>query len=295
MKGEVQSRNMSGKELAKKVYRKLFGQKVYVERVTKPYVVNILKEGRFKNKVAIVTGGSGTIGRSVACRLALEGAVVIITGRNESKLKEVKSEINNGYGISEYVVADILKENEVENLFNQVISKYGKLDYLVNVAGGGSRDKMAGLDEQSMDVVRSVIETNLMGTMTCCKYAGREMKKRGEGRIVNTSSIVGVRGLARYSEYAATKAAVTSFTQSLAMELGKWGITVNVVSPGIVQRGVVADDALSRIQSTNFLNSFGTPEDIANMIAFLLSDEASFITGQNFIVDGGRSLGLKGV
>ncbi|WP_025017536.1 SDR family NAD(P)-dependent oxidoreductase [Phocaeicola sartorii] len=286
---------MSGKELAKKVYRKLFGQKVYVERVTKPYVVNILKEGRFKNKVAIVTGASGTIGRSVACRLALEGAVVIITGRNESKLKEVKSEINNGYGISEYVVADILKENEVENLFNQVISKYGKLDYLVNVAGGGSRDKMAGLDEQSMDVVRSVIETNLMGTMTCCKYAGREMKKRGEGRIVNTSSIVGVRGLARYSEYAATKAAVTSFTQSLAMELGKWGITVNVVSPGIVQRGVVADDALSRIQSTNFLNSFGTPEDIANMIAFLLSDEASFITGQNFIVDGGRSLGLKGV
>ncbi|NBH67024.1 SDR family NAD(P)-dependent oxidoreductase [Phocaeicola sartorii] len=286
---------MSGKELAKKVYRKLFGQKVYVERVTKPYVVNILKEGRFKNKVVIVTGGSGTIGRSVACRLALEGAVVIITGRNESKLKEVKSEINNGYGISEYVVADILKENEVENLFNQVISKYGKLDYLVNVAGGGSRDKMAGLDEQSMDVVRSVIETNLMGTMTCCKYAGREMKKRGEGRIVNTSSIVGVRGLARYSEYAATKAAVTSFTQSLAMELGKWGITVNVVSPGIVQRGVVADDALSRIQSTNFLNSFGTPEDIANMIAFLLSDEASFITGQNFIVDGGRSLGLKGV
>ena len=286
---------MSGKELAKKVYRKLFGQKVYVERVTNPYVVNILKEGRFKNKVAIVTGGSGTIGRSVACRLALEGAVVIITGRNESKLKEVKSEINNGYGISEYVVADILKENEVENLFNQVISKYGKLDYLVNVAGGGSRDKMAGLDEQSMDVVRSVIETNLMGTMTCCKYAGREMKKRGEGRIVNTSSIVGVRGLARYSEYAATKAAVTSFTQSLAMELGKWGITVNVVSPGIVQRGVVADDALSRIQSTNFLNSFGTPEDIANMIAFLLSDEASFITGQNFIVDGGRSLGLKGV
>ena len=210
---------MSGKELAKKVYRKLFGQKVYVERVTKPYVVNILKEGRFKNKVVIVTGGSGTIGRSVACRLALEGAVVIITGRNESKLKEVKSEINNGYGISEYVVADILKENEVENLFNQVISKYGKLDYLVNVAGGGSRDKMAGLDEQSMDVVRSVIETNLMGTMTCCKYAGREMKKRGEGRIVNTSSIVGVRGLARYSEYAATKAAVTSFTQSLAMEL----------------------------------------------------------------------------
>ena len=286
---------MSGKELAKKVYRKLFGQKVYVERVTKPYVVNILKEGRFKNKVVIVTGGSGTIGRSVACRLALEGAVVIITGRNESKLKEVKSEINNGYGISEYVVADILKENEVENLFNQVISKYGELDYLVNVAGGGSRDKMAGLDEQSMDVVRSVIETNLMGTMTCCKYAGREMKKRGEGRIVNTSSIVGVRGLARYSEYAATKAAVTSFTQSLAMELGKWGITVNVVSPGIVQRGVVADDALSRIQSTNFLNSFGTPEDIANMIAFLLSDEASFITGQNFIVDGGRSLGLKGV
>ncbi len=286
---------MSGKELAKKVYRKLFGQKVYVERVTKPYVVNILKEGRFKNKVVIVTGGSGTIGRSVACRLALEGAVVIITGRNESKLKEVKSEINNGYGISEYVVADILKENEVENLFNQVISKYGKLDYLVNVAGGGSRDKMAGLDEQSMDVVRSVIETNLMGTMTCCKYAGREMKKRGEGRIVNTSSIVGVRGLARYSEYAATKAAVTSFTQSLAMELGKWGITVNVVSPGIVQRGVVADDALSRIQSTNFLNSFGTPEDIANRIAFLLSDEASFITGQNFIVDGGRSLGLKGV
>lgn len=282
------------KKLLTKIFRFIFGQKIYVEKVTKPYVINLQKAGRFEGKVAIVTGGGGAIGRATACRLALEGATVVICGRNKATLDEVVTEMKDAPGKVISCPTDIMKESEIETLVSKTVSDFGKLDFFVNVAGGGARDKMSGIDEQDIDVIDTVINTNLKGTLMCCKYAAKQMKKQSYGKIITTSSTVGVRGLARYSEYAVAKAAIIASTESLAMELGPHGITVNCVTPGIVQRGVISDDNLSKIKSTNWLHSYCTPEDIASMTAFLLSDEANFITGQNFIVDGGRSLGLKG-
>lgn len=282
------------KQLLAKLFRFIFGQKVYVEKVTKPYVIKLQQEGRFDGRVAIVTGGSGAIGRATACRLAFEGATVVICGRNKTTLNAVVEEMKNARGKVVACPTNIVKESDVDFLVSKTVVDFGKLDYFVNVAGGGARDKMADIDEQEMSVIDSVLNTNLSGTLMCCKYAARQMKKQQQGRIITTSSTVGVRGLARYSEYAVAKSAIIAATESLAMELGKDGITVNCVTPGIVQRDQIADDNLENIKNTNWLHSYCTPEDIASMIAYLLSDEAHFITGQNFIVDGGRSLGLKG-
>lgn len=282
------------KQILAKIFRFIFGQKVYVDKVTKPYVIKVQQEGRFDGRVAIVTGGGGAIGRATACRLALEGATVVICGRNKATLDAVVEEMKDARGKVVACPTDIMKEADVEALVSKAVADFGKLDYFVNVAGGGARDKMAGIDEQEMSVVDSVLNTNLGGTLMCCKYAARQMKKQQHGRIITTSSTVGVCGLARYSEYAVAKSAIIAATESLAMELGKDGITVNCVTPGIVQRGQIADDNLENIKNTNWLHSYCTPEDIASMTAYLLSDEAHFITGQNFIVDGGRSLGLKG-
>lgn len=277
-----------------RIFRFIFGQKVYVEKVSKPYVIKIYKEGRFDDKVAIVTGGGGAIGRATACRLALEGATVVICGRNKATLDVVVEEMKDARGKVVACPTDIMKETDVEALVSKTVADFGKLDFFVNVAGGGARDKMTSIDEQEMSVIDSVLNTNLSGTLMCCKYAAKQMKKQQCGRIITTGSTVGVRGLACYSEYAVAKAAIIAATESLAMELGKDGITVNCVSPGIVQRGQIADDAIENIKNTNWLHSYCTPEDIASLTAYLLSEEAHFITGQNFIIDGGRSLGLKG-
>lgn len=284
------------KSLLARIFHFMFGQTktVYVEKVTKPYIIKVQKEGRFDGKVAIVTGGGGAIGRATACRLALEGATVVICGRNKETLDAVVEEMKDARGTVIACQTNIMNEAEVENLVEKTVTDFGKLDYFVNVAGGGAREKMAGIDEQEMSVVNSVINTNLGGTLMCCKYAAKQMKRQLQGRIITTSSTVGVRGLARYSEYAVAKSAIIATTESLAMELGKYGITVNCVTPGIVQRGLIADDNLENIKNTNWLHSYCTPEDIASMTTYLLSDEAHFVTGQNFIVDGGRSLGLKG-
>jgi len=282
------------KEYIRKIFRFIFGQKVYVEKVTRPYVINIIKQGRFKNKVVVVTGGAGAIGRATACRLALEGAIVVICGRNTETLDKVVEEIKN-YGCkADAFACNIMNEKSIVELVEYVVDRYRQIDYWCNIAGGGARDKMTGIDLQEESVIESVINTNLTGTLLCCKHAAKQMKKQKAGKIINTSSTVGIRGLARYSEYAVAKAAIIAATESLAMELGKFNITVNCVTPGIVQRGQIADDELANIKNTNWLNSYCTPEDIASMTTFLLSDEANFITGQNFIIDGGRSLGMKG-
>ena len=286
---------MDVKTLMKKIINYMRGKRiVYVHDVSRPYELQVVKRDRFKEQVAVVTGASGVIGRAIAYRLAAEGALVYACGTNAEKLGSVVSEIN-GDGFSAKPCAfNLLEESSIVEAFEKIKTETGKIDLLVCCAGGGARGDKKPFVEQEIKVIDSILNVNLRGAMICSRECLKVMTNVGTGKIVLISSSIGERGLAEYSEYAAAKAGVIAFMQSLAMEYGKNGIRVNCVSPGIVERGCIDDIKMERIRKTNWLGDYGKPEDIANMVAYLNSDEASFITGQNFIVDGGRSLGLKG-
>ena len=278
----------------KNLIRRLKGYFVIrVKEVCLPYEIKLIKENRFEGQVAVVTGGSGVIGRAICYRLAAEGALVYVCGTNQERISSVVDEINAAGFSARPLVFNILEENSVRNAFNLVVRLSSKIDLLVCCAGGGAREKSCALIEQDMNVVDSVLNVNLRGGILCTKEACKYMVSRGKGKIIIISSTVGLQGMPAYSEYAAAKAGLMAFVKSIAMELGKNGIRINCVTPGIVQRGSIDENQMERIKKTNWVNDYGKPEDISNMIAFLNSDEATFITGQNFVVDGGRSLGLK--
>ena len=285
---------MTIKSIIKKVIRQFPKKRiVYVEKVTKPYVIQLVEANRFKGQVAIVTGGSGVIGRAIAYRLAAEGAKVYVCGSKLENAKKVSDEINKAGFLAVPLIVNVTSEESVKEAFKKVFDDNQKIDLLVCSAGGSAREKMKPLHEQSMEVVDSVLNVNLRGGILCAMEASRFMLPQHYGNIIMITSIVAQGGLACCSEYAAAKAGILSFAKSIAMEMGGQGLRVNCVSPGIVQRGIIDDIQLEHIHKTNWLNDYGKPEDIAGMVAYLNSEEASFITGQNFIVDGGRSLGLK--
>lgn len=264
-------------------------------KVNQPYQINLTEKGRYKNQIALVTGGSGAIGRAICCRLAAEGAIVYVCGMTKSKIADVVSEIKSDLSGEAYETQlDVSNMQNIEEVFREVVKKHGKIDILVNSAGGSLRGKSNELAEQDIELVKQNININLIGSLACSKVAAQYMKSQQYGKIITISSVIGEFGKAGYTEYAAAKGGTNASVKSLAMELGKYGITVNCVSPGIVQRDEITPYQLAQIKKKNYMDSYGKPEDISNMVAFLASDEASFITGQNFIVDGGRSLGLKG-
>ena len=262
--------------------------------VTRPYNIQLRYKKNLEDKVAIVTGGSGAIGRAICCRMAAEGAIVYVCGMTESKISVVVKEITDLGGEAYATKLDVTNEENIREAFKRIIDKHGKIDILVTSAGGSAREKSNIIPDQDIEVIDEVLKINLRGTMLCAREASIQMVKQKSGKIIALSSTIGVGGKAGFSEYAAAKGGVVLFVKSLAMELGKYGINVNCVSPGIVQRDQINQLQLERVKQTNYLNSYCTPEDISNMVTFLVSEEASFITGQNFIVDGGRSLGLKG-
>ena len=282
------------KSICKRIIRQFQEKRIiYVEKVEKPYVIQLVEANRFKGQVAIVTGGSGVIGRAIAYRLASEGAKVYVCGSKLENAKKVADEIcREGY-LAEPIAINVMSEESVREAFQKVYDENNKIDLLVCCAGGGAREKMKPLNEQEMDVVDGILKINLRGGIMSTKEVSRFMIPQKNGKIIIISSTVGVCGLPSYSEYAAAKAGLMGFVKSIAMEMGKYGVRINCVTPGIVQRGTIDDLKLEQIHKTNWLNSYGKPEDIAGMVAYLNSEEASFITGQNFIVDGGRSLGLK--
>lgn len=266
---------------------------IRVKEVTRPYVINLQKEGRFAGQVAVVTGGSGVIGRAICYRLAAEGAKVYVCGTNADRLKAVTDEITAAGLKAVSLQFNLTDEQSIVDAFKTVHDAEGKIDTLVCCAGGGARDESASIVKQTAAVIRRVIDINLMALIFCTREAARYMAPARRGCIIEIASTVGVCGMPNYSEYAAAKAGSMAFVKSMAMELGKNGIRMNCVTPGIVQRGEIDENMMEHINRTNWLNSYGKPEDIAAMVAYVNSEEASFITGQNYVVDGGRSLGLK--
>ncbi|MCH7949639.1 MAG: 3-oxoacyl-[acyl-carrier-protein] reductase [Candidatus Dadabacteria bacterium] len=243
---------------------------------------------KLKDKVALVTGGSRGIGKSIAKRLASEGAIVVINYKqNDSAANETKKEIEDAGGQATISKFDVSDFDTVHQEIDKIIEKFGGLHILINNAGITQDTLLMRMKEDDWD---SVISINLKGTFNCTRAVTRNMFKQREGRIINLTSVVGEMGNAGQTNYAASKAGVIGFTKACAREMAPRGITVNAVSPGFIKTDITDElpedlrqDYISKIP----LNRFGTTEDVAGAVAFLTSDDASYITGEVFRVNGG--------
>ena len=239
-------------------------------------------------KVALVTGASRGIGRAIALRLAQEGAAVAVNyAGNVKAAEEVKQEIENAGGKAILVQADVADAEAVEAMISKVTEAFGSIDILVNNAGITRDGLFMRMKEADWD---AVINTNLKGIFHCTKLVSKLMMKKRSGRIVNMASVVGITGNAGQANYAAAKAGVIGFSKSIAKELASRGITVNMVAPGYIETDMTAvlPDKVREAMTANVpLGRGGKPEDVANAVLFLVSDEASYITGQVLHVDGG--------
>ena len=239
-------------------------------------------------KVAFVTGASRGIGRAVALRLAADGAKVALNfSSNISKAEEVKAQIDAAGGEAMLVQGDVAKFEVVAELIKKVVDTWGRLDILINNAGITRDNLLLKMSEDDFD---KVISTNLKGVFNCTKAVTKLMMKQRGGRIINMSSVVGLKGNISQANYAAAKAGIIGFTKSAARELASRNVTVNAVAPGFINTDMTA--ALSEKVKEVLLQEIpagrmGTPEDVANAVAFLVSDEAAYITGQVLSVDGG--------
>lgn len=241
-----------------------------------------------QDKVAIVTGGSNGIGREIVRTLASLGAKVIINyNSSETKAIELQSDLAKQNFEVEVFKADVASFKESEELINFAIDKYGRLDILVNNAGITSDNLIMRMGEEDFD---RVININLKGTWNCSKHATKYMAKQRFGKIINISSVVGIMGNAGQTNYAASKAGIIGLTKSLARELAKRNINVNAVAPGFIQTNMTAslNEALVQGIIENIpLGRLGEAKDVANLVAFLTSEKAAYITGQVINVNGG--------
>lgn len=242
-------------------------------------------------KIAVVTGGSRGIGRAVALKLAADGMTVVVNyNGNKEKAEAVVAEIQANGGQAEAYGCNVSDYSAVEEMMKYVIKTYGSVDVLVNNAGITKDGLMMKMSE---DDFNQVVDINLKGCFNCTKHVARQMLKQKAGRIINLSSVIGIYGNVGQANYAASKAGVIGITKSMAKELGSRGITVNAVAPGFIETdmtAVMTEEAKAVVADHIAMKRGGKPEEVANLVSFLASENAAYITGQVIAIDGGMSI-----
>ena len=241
-----------------------------------------------KGKCAVITGASRGIGKCIATKFAKEGANVVINYRNnEEEALKVKKELEDLGSQVLVVKADVSELEQAENLIKEAKKEFGRVDILVNNAGITKDNLIIRMKEEDFD---RVIDINLKGVFNCTKAVTKPMMKKKYGRIINMTSVVGIMGNAGQTNYCASKAGVIGFTKASARELASRNININAVAPGFIETDmtkVLSDDVKESTLANIPKKSYGKPEDVANAVAFLVSDMSSYITGQVINVDGG--------
>lgn len=244
--------------------------------------------GELEQKVALVTGGSRGIGKAIALRLAAEGAFVVVNyAKNKPAAEEVLSQIENAGGKGKVSVFTVSDFDSVQEQIENIVSELGGLHILINNAGI-TQDTL--LLRMKFEDWENVITTNLNGVFNCTKAVTRIMVKQRYGRIINITSVVGEMGNSGQTNYAASKAGIIGFTKAAAREMASRSVTVNAVSPGFIQTDItnnLPEEIRNQYIEKIPLGRFGSPEDVAGVVAFLASDEASYITGEVVRVNGG--------
>ncbi|MEE1060352.1 MAG: 3-oxoacyl-[acyl-carrier-protein] reductase [Ruminococcus sp.] len=245
----------------------------------------------FENKTAVITGGSRGIGFAIAKKLASQGAnIAIINGGNQEKGLAAKEELAQFGTKVEAYFCNVADFNASKEVIDKIIEDFGGIDFLVNNAGI-TRDKLVlNMDENDFD---AVINVNLKGSFNMIKHTYKHFMKKRCGRIVNISSIVGINGNAGQANYCASKAGIIGLTKAVAKELAGRGVTVNAVAPGYIGTDMtneLSDKVKDAMQAQIPAKRIGAPEDIANVVSFLCSDESAYVTGEVIKVDGGLAM-----
>jgi NAD(P)-dependent dehydrogenase (short-subunit alcohol dehydrogenase family) len=243
--------------------------------------------------VVLVTGALTGIGRATALAFARKGARVVVSGRHEDAGQALAAELRGVGAEAEFVQADVRLEDEVRELIDRTVARFGRLDVAVNNAG--TEGKPGPLTEQSAEAYSAIFDTNVLGTLLSLKHELRVMQPQNSGSIVNLSSIVGHKALPGVALYVASKHAVEGLTRAAALEGAAFGVRVNAVAPGPIETGMLdrfagGAEAKAGLLATVPVKRAGTPEEIAEAIMFIASDAAAFVTGHILAVDGGMTV-----